>query len=201
MFGAAIVAKTSRMVATKITSSKAYPCCPAFRRANPRLAVIMANLQPAPREAPWRCVRRKLLQIPHWRSQFSECGSAAARLRLRLRRRPLSIAKKGEARSAVGHSAKTIELHTARQGQRRRGRGWRWKLGTWNFAFLVGTRDTRRRSLYRAKRIAAGTLVFRLAGTCDLIHANLRIVDAEHGVVVLDGGICNNCARLAVEIP
>src|SRR2546430_4387298 len=75
MFGAAIVAKTSRMVATKITSSKAYPCCPAFRRANPRLAVIMANLQPAPREAPWRCVRRKLLQIPHWRSQFSECGS------------------------------------------------------------------------------------------------------------------------------
>src|SRR2546429_287168 len=113
----------------------------------------------------------------------------------------LSIAKKGEARSAVGHSAKTIELHTARQGQRRRGRGWRWKLGTWNFAFLVGTRDTRRRSLYRAKRIAAGTLVFRLAGTCDLIHANLRIVDAEHGVVVLDGGICNNCARLAVEIP
>src|SRR6266480_262011 len=120
MFGAAIVAKTSRMVATKITSSKAYPCCPAFRRANPRLAVIMANLQPAPREAPWRCVR---------------------------------------------------------------------------------TRDTRRRSLYRAKRIAAGTLVFRLAGTCDLIHANLRVVDAEHGVVVLDGGICNNCARLAVEIP
>src|SRR5207249_5287903 len=32
----------------------------------------------------------------------------------------LSIAKKGEARSAVGHSAKTIELHTARQGQRDR---------------------------------------------------------------------------------
>src|SRR2546430_9223708 len=51
-----------------------------------------------------------------------------------------------------GHRAKTIELHTARQGQRRRGRGGRWKLGTWNFAFLVGTRDTRRRSLYRAKR-------------------------------------------------
>src|SRR2546429_3698322 len=50
----------------------------------------------------------------------------------------LSIAKKGEARTAVGHSAKPLELHTARQGQGRRRRGGSGKLGAWHFSVLVG---------------------------------------------------------------
>ena len=97
------------------------------------------------------------------------------------------------------HGAKAIELYIARQGQRRRRR---WKLGTWDLVFPAGIRDGRRRSLYWAKRIAAGTLVFRLAGPFDLIHANLRIVHAERVVVVLEnGGIGIDFARLAVKIP
>src|SRR5215472_15270090 len=91
------------------------------------LQAIMANLWPARRETRCSCVRKKFPQTARFHSQFSGCGSAPSKPRLRRRRNLFPIGEKREARRTDGHGAKAIELYIARQGQRRR-RGW--KLGT-----------------------------------------------------------------------
>ena len=62
--------------------------------------------------------------------------------------------------------------------------GSRRELGTHRVEFLLGMNDARRKSLYWAKRIAAGTLVFRFAGTFDLIQANLGVINVECEIVL-----------------
>ena len=108
------------------------------------------------------------------------------------------IGKKSEARRTDGRAAKAIELYIARQGQRRR-RGW--KLGTLDLVFRGGMRDGRSGSLYWAKRIAAGTLVIRLAGAFDLAQANLEVLNAEDEIVLEIGDICNHWCATVIPHP
>src|SRR5215472_3934340 len=62
-------------------------------------------------------------------------------------------------------------------------------------------RDRRSGSLYWAKRIAAGTLVIRVAGAFDLAQANLRILNAEDEIVLEIGDICNHWCATVIPKP
>src|SRR5215472_7821758 len=62
-------------------------------------------------------------------------------------------------------------------------------------------RDGRSGSLYWAKRIAAGTLVIRLAGAFDLAQANLGVLNAEDKIVLEIGDVCNHWCATVIPQP